>query len=142
LVGLAVVGFAVLRRRRRRSLIVGGPGGDISLPRRPLGAQDASRAVVGRLTVMAGPQAGTSVSLTSVPVHIGSYPACELRLQPVDGGVASYHARAWLKNERLMVHHLAVGKATFVEDTSREWAVLEANDTLRIGAHVLVFTLD
>ena len=142
LVGLAVVGFAVLRRRRRRSLIVGGPGGDISLPRRPLGAQDASRAVSGRLTVMAGPQAGTSVSLTSVPVHIGSDPACELRLQPVDGGVASYHARAWLKNERLMVHHLAVGKATFVEDTSREWAVLEANDTLRIGAHVLVFTLD
>lgn len=141
LLGL-VVGRWFIRRRRQRSPVAGGPGQDISLTTRSQESPPTPALKPGKLTVIAGPNAGASIRLTSDPVDLGSSPASGLQLDAADGSVAGTHARAWLQGKRLMVHHLAGGRQTLIGDKAIEWATLEPNDTIRIGPHVIAFAIE
>jgi len=141
LVGVVTVLYVVRRRRRRRSAVEPGPGADDA----PLPAPETPRFVstsLGRLSVVAGPNAGAGVALSTGAITLGSDPACELRLDQANGSVAAVHVRVWLEHDRLMLHHLAKRARTIVGDRSVDWATLEANDTLQIGPHIIVFALD
>jgi uncharacterized protein YegL len=136
------LGFMLYRRRgRRKSPVAGGPGENATVPDRPQTAQ-AEPIQSGRLTVVAGPNAGTSIAITSAPIDIGSDPACGLRLDAVDGAVGATHARVWLQSGRLMLHHLARRRETLAGGRPVEWASLEQDDTIQIGPHVISFALD
>jgi Mg-chelatase subunit ChlD len=140
---LVASGFILVRRRaHRRSPTAGGPGQDVSMPAKPATAIQAETIQPGKLTVVAGPNVGASVAVTSAPVDIGSDPTCGLELDADDGTVASRHARVWLHNGRLMLHHLARGRATLVEGRPMEWAALGPSDALQIGPHTIAFALD
>jgi hypothetical protein len=139
----AAAGATVVRwRLKRKPALAGGPGENVSVSIRTPDSPEPASMPSGRLTVVAGPNAGASVRLATGPIEIGSDPACDLRLDPVDGSVASTHARAWLQRSGLMLHHLARGRETLVEEKPIEWATLESNDTLRIGPHIIAFAVD
>ena len=137
-------GTFVARRRRRpaASPLAGGPGRGIASPVRPVEPTPQSSSSIGRLTIVSGPNAGVSVSLSSAPVDIGADAAAGLPLDASGGTVGGAHARVWLQGDHLMVHHLARGLTTLVDGRPIEWATLEPNDTLQIGPHVIGFQLD
>ena len=70
----------------------------------------------GRLTVLEGPNAGTSVRLTGGTLEIGADSTCGLQLDSSEGAVGGTHARVWLQGSRLMLHHVARRRQTFVDD--------------------------
>lgn len=143
MLGAALLALPLIRRRRRgKSAVPGGPGRQTSVSIRTVDALKPVAPPGARLLVVAGPNAGASVPLASGPVDIGSDSACDLQIDPVDGIVGGVHARAWLQSNRLMLHHLARGRETLVADKPVEWATLEPDDTLRIGPHLITFSLD
>ena len=132
---------ALVRRRRRRApALTGGPG-RVLLPARVQSSREEAAPSPGRLTVVEGPNAGVSVPVTTSPVEIGSDPACGLHLSSEAEAVAGIHARGWLQGGRLMLHHLARGRQTFVRDEPIEWATLEPDEALQIGPWVIAFTI-
>ncbi len=140
---VVAVGAVFVRRRvRNRGALTGGRGAHASVPSRTGDSLERAAALSGRLTVVAGPHAGTSVSLAAGPVDIGSDPVCTLRLNGADNAVSRTHARVWLHSDRLMLHHLARDHETLVQGRPVEWATLEPQDTLQIGPHVIEFALD
>ena len=140
LIGAAAI--LVRGRLRRRTAISGGPGQSITLPNRPRWLPEAVIAPAGRLTVVEGPDTGASVALASAPVDIGTDSTCGLRLDAAGGEVAGRHARVWLQSNRFLLHHLARGRQTLVQEKPVEWATLEPSDTLRIGPHVIALAVD
>ncbi len=113
------------------------PGNVLVRPnQRPLQAADAGG---GRLQVLEGPNAGASVGLGAGTVDIGSDPECGLKLHESGGAVGGIHARVWLQGRRLMLHHVARRRQTYVGDKTVEWAMLDPHDTIRIGPHVIAF---
>ena len=142
LVLLLATGVVLLvrRGRRRAPALVGGPG-KFSLPARVQNRREEAAPLPGRLTVVEGPNTGASVPLTSRPIEIGSDPACGLHISSEGGAVAGVHARGWLQGGRLMLHHLARGRQTFVRDEPIEWATLEPDEALQIGPWVIAFTI-
>ena len=143
---LAVVvvggGALLIRKRRRRPVPYGGAAAGSPLSVRPETNGHAEASAAGRLTVVAGPNEGTSVLLVDGAISIGSDPACALRLDAGESVVAGTHARVWLQRGRLMVHHLARSRETHVQERPVEWAALEPHDVLRIGPHVIEFLLE
>ena len=141
IIGVGAVHYVLRRRRRRHSTVEPGPGADDA----PLPAPETPRFVstsLGRLNVVAGPNAGAGVALSTGAITLGSDPTCDLRLDQANGSVAAVHVRVWLEHDRLMLHHLAKRARTIVGDRPVDWATLEANDTLQIGPHIIVFALD
>jgi hypothetical protein len=130
------------RRKRQRSPLAGGPGSNLGLPARSAGVPGTGRVQAGKLTVVDGPHSGAELFVSATPKQIGADPACDLRLEAADGGVAARHARVWVQHDRLIVHHLAPGHHTSVGETSVNWASLEPDETLRIGPYSLVFSLE
>ena len=90
--------------------------------------------------MLEGPNAGVEVDVSEGTLDIGSSGSCGLRLDSSEGAVAGTHARVWLKGGKLMLHHLARRRQTFVGDRPVEWATLDPQDTLRIGPHLISFT--
>ena len=147
--GLAVVvlmvvlaAFVIRRRWRARAdtTVGGGAEGDVLLRpnQRP---QQAAEIGGGWLQVLEGPNAGASVGLGAGTVDIGSDPECGLRLHESGGAVGGIHARVWIQGRRLMLHHVARRRQTYVGDKSVEWATLEPRDTIRIGPHIIAFAI-
>ena len=58
-----------------------------------------------------------------------------------DGSVAETHARVWIKGDQLMLHHVARRRQTLVGERAVEWATLKPLDTLRIGPHLISFSI-
>ncbi len=116
-------------------------GGDIGMPLR--GAEPARRSTTpgGRLIVVEGPNSGVEVDLGDGAVVIGSGSGSGLRLDSSDGSVAGTHARVWLKGDQLMLHHVARRRQTLVGERAVEWAMLRPLDTLRIGPHLISFSV-
>ncbi len=139
---VAVCAMFVRGRVRNRGALTGGRGAHASVPSRTADSQEQAATLSGRLTVVAGPHSGTSVSLAAGPIDIGSDPVCTLRLDGTDNAVSRTHARVWLHSDRLMLHHLARDHETLVQGRPVEWATLEPQDTLQIGPHVIEFALD
>ena len=138
-----LVGGMLLRRRlRHRSALPGGPGNDVSIARSPREPPSEPSTLSGRLTVVAGPNAGLTVSLDAGPIDIGSASTCGLQLDQAGAAVAGTHARAWLQHDRLMLHHLARTGETLVGGQAIEWAALESDENIEIGPHVITFLLD
>jgi hypothetical protein len=144
--GVLLAGAAFLLRRRRRrfkppeGVLLGRGEGEIPLPQH--GHVETASEGRARLTVIAGPNAGLAVSLGSRPIDVGSDASCALRLDGTNGAVASTHARVWLQNRRLMLHHVASRHQTLVGQKAVEWATLEPNDTIEIGPHIITFSLE
>jgi VWFA-related protein len=141
LVAAAVAGAVIWYRRRRRrpTFAVRAGAGVLPLPGAGWAAppsQPPSRLPTGQLIVIAGPNAGASMTLSAEPVDIGAAPSCALRLDAADG-TGLRHARVWLQHDRFVLHHLARGLTTYVDDKPVDWATLESEDTVRIGPHVL-----
>jgi uncharacterized protein YegL len=141
-----ILALAARRFRRRpralKSPLPGGPGSDLALPARAQSPEQATGPGAGRLTIVEGPGAGQHVIVSAAPIDIGTDPSCELRLEAVDRAIAGRHARVWLQHDRLIVHRLALGRSTSVEDPAVEWASLEENEALRIGPYLLAFSLE
>ena len=95
----------------------------------------------GRLIVVEGPNTGVEVSLADGAIVIGSGKDSGLRLDGSDGSVAGTHARVWIKGDQLMLHHVARRRQTLVGERAVEWATLRPLDTLRIGPHLISFSI-
>ena len=148
--GLAVVvlmavlaAFVIRRRWRARADATVGGGAEGSVLLRPnQRPQQASKVGGARLQVLEGPNAGASVGLGAGTVDIGSDPECGLKLHESGGAVGGIHARVWLQGRRLMLHHVARRRQTYVDDKTVEWATLEPRDTMRIGPHIIAFAIE
>ena len=134
---LGAGGVVVYRRLRRggRPSVQTTPG--VAMPVRPL--TSSPRPTSGSLMVVDGPNQGASLPLWNGAAEIGAGARCALRLDAVDGLVATTHLRVWLHGDRLMLHHLARGYETQVDGKAIDWATLGPSDALQIGPHVLVF---
>jgi hypothetical protein len=137
-----IAGVVVMRRRRRRLPVGGRLGSDaeliqpgavpaeqqglalLALVRAPAGERDAGGGGPRRLQV------------GDVPVVIGWGDACGIRFAKTPD-VAAEHARVWLRDGRLMIHHIASGQATVVADQTVTWASLSKNDEISIGPYSL-----
>lgn len=91
-----------------------------------------------RLTVVVGPTGDgpRDILVGERPVTIGSDAACALHLNH-SADVGSKHARVWLRNGRMMLHHLARTKETIVGGQSISWAALDEGEEMTIGPYVL-----
>jgi hypothetical protein len=130
------------RRRPSKSPVAGGPGSAVGLPARSQGPAQETGTAAGRLTIVEGPGAGQHVIVSAAPIDIGTDPSCELRLAAANRAIAGRHVRVWLQHDRLIVHHLALGRSASLEDPAVEWASLEENEALRIGPYLLAFSLE
>ena len=115
--------------------------GDVGMRLRGPEPDRESPAQGGRLVVLEGPNAGTEISLTDGAVVIGSGSGSGLRLDGSDGSVAGTHAKVWIKGDQLMLHHVARRRQTLVGERAVEWATLRPLDTLRIGPHLISFSI-
>ena len=140
------IGLAVWRFRGRprapKSPLPGGPGADLGMPGRRRSETSPAEAPTGRLTVVEGARAGQHVAVSSTPIHIGTDPSCELRLDDANGAIAACHVRAWVQHDRLIVHHLALGSTTLVAGAAIDWASLEPGQTLQIGPYHVAFSFE
>ncbi|MCH7699239.1 MAG: VWA domain-containing protein [Chloroflexi bacterium] len=139
---VVLAAFTIRRRWRAHAGATVGAGAEGTVLLRPnQRPQQAAEVGGGRLQVLEGPNAGASVGLGAGTVDIGSDPACDLRLHESGGAVGGIHARAWLQGRRLMLHHVARRRQTYVGDKTVEWATLEPRDTIRIGPHIIAFSI-
>jgi predicted component of type VI protein secretion system len=72
-------------------------------------------------------------------VTLGTHAECSLRLVESDGDVAPKHVRIWRSGGRYMLHHLATAAVTVVAGQATDWAVLEPDDRITIGPHLIAF---
>jgi hypothetical protein len=139
-IGLLVIAWSRWRRARRgRSPIPGGPGslGPRNLTEAPTPSMPES--ATGTLRIVAGPDTGLTATVGPAPALIGSGADCDLRLS---NGAAARQARVWLQHDRLVLHHLAFGHQTLVDDKPVEWTSLGDGTQFRIGPHLLLFNLN
>ncbi len=108
-----------------------------------LAATDLAAGTRCLLAVVAGPTGseGRMLEVKKEPATVGSGDRCALRL-PSAPGVASEHARIWLREGRVMLHHLAEGHTTIVSGRQAVWASLDEMDDVVIGPYVLRLTIE
>jgi Mg-chelatase subunit ChlD len=132
---------AVLVRRRTRSA-----GGDHDpdttnqsepqMERDDITRLDARR--WSAIVVVAGPpgEEGRILALWGEPISLGSADSCGLRLLE-DPDVGTEHVRLWVREGRLMLHHLARGHSTRFGGRSIAWAALDDGDQFEVGPYLL-----
>ena len=69
------------------------------------------------------------------PQTIGWAEGCQIRL-PEAPGFAPEHARVWLQEARLILHHLAPGTTTLVNGEPVVWASVGEGDEFKVGPYV------
>jgi len=82
-----------------------------------------------------GPDLDQAFAIADEPFTIGSGPECQIKLAE---GVAEEHARLWLREGRLMLHHLAAGQQSLVGGRTAVWTSLDRGDEVEIGPYRLV----
>ena len=94
---------------------------------------------MGVLISRVGPMLGSEFVVGGKPVLIGSAPRCAVRID--DPTLGAEEARIWVRDQHLMVHKVARLSDVAAEGESGGWTILEAGDTLDIGAHRFEFRL-
>jgi len=98
-------------------------------------------AVLARLIVSDGPQAGFEFLVTNRPISIGASPQCDVILDMPRSDAAPIQARIWQREGRFMIHQIADLERMLIAGKPMVWGVLEDGDELVIGRHRLVFVL-
>lgn len=135
---LVAIGFWALRRRRRhtraRRAVEAPPGSEpIAVAR---GGPSPTPQPEAAIVIMSGPYHDRAYPVGPEPLTIGSSEECDIPLPPALG-VAEEHARVWLRDGRIMIHHLAARHETRVGGKGVTWATLKTSDEIVIGPHVL-----
>lgn len=144
--GLVLIGGiagAVLMRRRRPAPVGGRLGSESELIR-PGALSPGSQQAVALLALVRAPSgerdsgAGGArrFQVGNAPVVIGWGEGCGIRFAKAPD-VAAEHARVWLRDGRLMIHHIASGQTTAVADQPVTWASLSKDDEISIGPYSL-----
>ena len=115
----------VMSQRAAEELYQGGVGPDQELP------LSATR----RITIL-GSDGERSFEIGQHPVTLGSAPNCQIRLEAAPG-VAENHARCWLREGTLMLHHLSPGHESLVGGNRVTWVSLARGDEVHIGPYRL-----
>jgi pSer/pThr/pTyr-binding forkhead associated (FHA) protein len=102
----------------------------------PKPSRKRKAAAAAQLAVIAGPSAGTSVALSSLPVTIGRAEDCTIRLS--DDYVSNHHARLVPRGQDWLVEDTGSTNGTFLGN-ARVTApvVLPLGGNIRIGRNVL-----
>ena len=97
--------------------------------------KDSSTSHVASLQIKHGPNAGKSIKLTTLPVHIGRDPMNEIRLD--DPHVISQHARIFTAQNDFYLMDL--GGETYVNGQAirKSSAILKPGDVVRLGKSAL-----
>src|SRR5262249_30040333 len=93
------------------------------------------------LTVIQGPETGTSLSIGAEPsgrALIGKSPICALRL--TDREVSRRHASLRIERNVVVIMDLGSTNGTFVNGVSVREASLRGGETIRMGATVMTLT--
>ena len=85
------------------------------------------------IVVAAPGERAVTFELGTEPVTLGSGGRSEIQL-PALPAIAAEHARLWLRDGQPMLHHLAPGYITLLNERPVEWASMNDGDELRIGA--------
>ena len=94
---------------------------------------------MGVLISRGGPMLGSEFVVGGKPVIIGSAARCAVRIN--DPTLGAEEARIWVRDQHLMVHKVSRLSDVAAEGESGGWTILEAGDTLDIGAHRFEFRL-
>jgi hypothetical protein len=78
--------------------------------------------------------------ISESPFSIGSSPNCDLVLGATDDVVA-HHARVWLRDGKVMIHHVADSGQTTVNGKPTYWASLEDGDQIAFGSQTFDYNL-
>jgi VWFA-related protein len=97
--------------------------------------QERPASVTRRIRII-GPNGDESFEIGQQPVTIGSGPNCQVKLEPV-AGLAESHARCWLREGTLMLHHLSPGHETLIGGNKVTWVSLARGDEVQIGPYKL-----
>ena len=86
---------------------------------------------------LSGPAGEETFEIGDEPMTLGSGSECQIRLETGEGAVAEQHARVWLRDGRLMLHHLAPRHESLVAGRPVTWVSLETGDEVQIGPYRL-----
>lgn len=90
-----------------------------------------------RSVLLTGPDGEERIEVGVEPLTLGAGAECQVRLDAGEGGVAVSHARVWLRDGTLMLHHLAPGHETLLAGRPVTWVSLETGDEVQIGPYWL-----
>lgn len=96
---------------------------------------EAASGPTRRVTVI-GPDGEETFEIGHEPLTIGTSSECQIKLEPA-AGVAGTHARCWLREGTLMLHHLARSYQTIVGGVDVTWVSLATGDEAIIGPYRL-----
>jgi pSer/pThr/pTyr-binding forkhead associated (FHA) protein len=135
-VPLLALGLLLFSNKRRRA--VPAAQSDAKGLARPLLVRTAGEAREGppQFRLVASQAGATSRVDLNGAVSIGSSPDSDIVFS--GDGVARHHARLWVRDGKVMVHHLAVGYETLVAGQPIDWAPLAAGSEVRVGGGTLV----
>jgi uncharacterized protein YegL len=91
-----------------------------------------------RTLKLTGPGIDQSFEVGDEPVTLGTSSECQIRLEEGEGAVAVQHARVWLRDGNLMLHHLAPLHESLVGGRPVSWVSLETGDEVDIGPYRLL----
>jgi len=84
---------------------------------------------------LTGPGLDEPFEIGAEPMVIGSQTESQIHL-PASEGVASVHARFWVREGKLVLHHLAPGYESTVGGRSVTWVTLDPGDEVQIGPYL------
>lgn len=99
-------------------------------PTRPVSSQSIHR------VRLSGPNQDETLEIGDEPLVLGSDESCQIQVAQAPG-VAAVHARLWVREGNLVLHHLAPGYESLVNGRSVTWVTLELNDKVEIGPYTL-----
>jgi len=89
------------------------------------------------ILVIDGPDGTQRHRIEHEPVTIGTGTTNEMRIGAAGGDIAEEHARVWMRDGRLVFHHLAPGYRSTVHGEAVTWVSLDDGDELQIGTYKL-----
>lgn len=87
----------------------------------------------GRVSILEGEGAGTTMQVSSLPLSIGADGRSDIRIAR-GPDVAARHAQVWMRDGKMMLRHLAgAARETRVNGKAVDWVILEDGDNVTIG---------
>lgn len=143
LVPLAALALLFASRRRRANLRLVPATGAMQLG--PVGpapsrAPATSEAVTRQVTIRVRDNGDTRSYRLLSTLSVGIAPDNDVVLS-VGSGAAPHHARLWLRDGQVMLHHLAANCETTVAGRTVEWASIEGGQEIGVGSAILEVTV-
>ncbi len=138
LVPVAAVALLFTTRRRRAGLQLEPSAAEPVLPLAAMLARGSGDgpAALPALTLAVSQQGEVQRFPITGTLRVGTASDNEVVLRD-EGGVAPHHARIWVRDGRVMLHHLAPGFQTLLAGQPVEWASLDAGEDAVIGSATL-----